>query len=135
MAPPRPGHVSRSWPRIHFCTYIHHPPFRLSLVSLEYSFLFSERRIYLFCSSFWMYICFDFSFKFLTMRRRLRWWVYGLMYFCLCVGFLSYFLKYNFNSDIVRDIVWSVLLYHLIVKVLIIGEIVFWYIKEIIYSK
>lgn len=39
--------------------------------SLPLSF-FSEKRIYLFCSSFWMYICFDFSFKFLTMRRRLR---------------------------------------------------------------
>lgn len=106
MAPPRPGHVSRSWPRIHFCTYIHHPSFRLSLVSLEYSFLspslflfWEENLSFLFFFlDVYVYICFDFPFKFLTMRRRLRWWVYGLMYFCLCVAFLSYFLKYNFST-------------------------------------
>lgn len=79
-----------------------------SSLSLFLSLLWEENLSFLFFFlDVYIYICFDFPFKFLTMRRRLRWWVYGLIYFCLYVGFLSYFLKYNFNSDIVRDIVWS----------------------------
>lgn len=70
MASPRPGHVSRSWPRIHFCTYIFigiFLPLSLSLCSLR-GVLFLD---------VYMHICFDArsrsSFKFLTMRERLGW--------------------------------------------------------------
>lgn len=71
-----------------------------SSLSLFLSLLWEENLSFLFFFlDVYIYICFDFPFKFLTMRRRLRWWVYGLIYFCLYVGFLSYFLKYSFSSD------------------------------------
>lgn len=58
MASPRPGHVSRSWPRIHFCTYIFVGIF-LPL-SLSLSVLWEEFY-------FWMYICI-----FVSMQDRDR---------------------------------------------------------------
>lgn len=93
MASPRPGNVSRSWPRIHFCTYIYHPLFRLSPVSrsnilIGISLLWEENL------SFFMYVCFDYRLdRFLTLMKKIRIMVDECVVVCYFIIFYIYYMR------------------------------------------